>query len=379
MNKLSNLFIPSNLQEKYSDVTDFMIKSGMIYKNSTGFYSYLPYGYMILNKIINLINKKLNEVGCLQIQLPLLIQENDLVISNRLNNFGNELFKTTDRNNNNFYLLPTAEEMFTKIVRDNCYSYKQLPLILYQIDKKFRDEIRPRQGIVRSKQFTMLDIYSFDLTKEDMDKTYDKIRGIFKDIFAIFDEYPNIVKADNGTMGGKDSEEFVVKLGDETELELGHIFKLETKYTDSFKCNVKDKNDKDVNLYMGCYGIGIDRLFYRIIEKSIIKPNKLNLKYKLLPYDLAIIPSNKKYIQKAIEIGLKIEKKSNSLINPLIIDTDTNFNNKITICESMGIGKQLIINRSVEEEIVQFKSNINDDFSIQTLDFIINNIVCYIY
>lgn len=379
MIKLSNLFIPSNLQDKYSDVTDFMIKSGMIYKNSTGFYTYLPYGYTILNKIIDLINKKLNKVGCLQMQLPLLIQENDLVTSDRLNNFGNELFKTVDRNKNNFYLLPTAEELFTKIVRDNCYSYKQLPLILYQIDRKFRDEIRPRQGIVRSKQFTMLDVYSFDLTEEDMNKTYEKIRGCFKDIFAIFNEYPNIAKADNGTMGGKDSEEFIVKLGDETELELGHIFKLGTKYTNSFKCSVKDKNDKDVNLYMGCYGIGIDRLFYRIIEKSIIEPNKLNLNKKLLPYHLAIIPSDKKYVQKSIEIGLKIEQSSNRLINPIVIDIDTNINKKITICESMGIGNQLIINKSVEEEIVQFKSNINDDFSIQTVDFIINNVVCYIY
>ena len=157
-----------------------MLKSGMIRKSASGIYTWLPLGLRVLNKVENIVRKEMNSAGALEVLMP-MVQPKDLWIeSARWDKFGPELLRFNDRHEREFCLGPTHEEIITDLIRNNVKSYKELPLNIYQIQTKFRDEIRPRYGVMRSREFLMKDSYSFHLTEKCLSDTYSIMKNAYK-------------------------------------------------------------------------------------------------------------------------------------------------------------------------------------------------------
>ena len=211
--KWSQTFIPT-IKENPSDAEveshKLMIRSGMIRKLSAGIYSYLPIGTKILNKVITIIREEMDKSGAIELSLPALQPLTLLELSGRIDAFGDDLLSMKDRHKRDIALSPTHEEVITDLVKHEVSSYKQLPLILYQIQTKFRDEARPRFGVLRSKEFLMKDAYSFDIDDESLNYNYQKMYDTYCRIFERCKLDFLAVEADTGAMGGDVSHEFMV-------------------------------------------------------------------------------------------------------------------------------------------------------------------------
>ena len=187
-----------------------MIKANMIKPIASGIYTWLPLGTIILKKVENIIRAELNKGGCLEIIMP-LVQPKDLWDeSGRSKEYGPELLGFKDRNQRDFFLGPTHEEIITDIAKKEITSHKDLPKTFYQIQNKFRDEIRPRFGVMRAREFLMKDAYSFSLDEDSMHDIYSNMKKIYKNIFDLIGLDYKIVSADSGSIGGDKSEEFHV-------------------------------------------------------------------------------------------------------------------------------------------------------------------------
>ncbi|NLD87803.1 MAG: proline--tRNA ligase [Clostridiales bacterium] len=211
--KMSNLFMPT-IRELPSDaeVTShiLMLRAAMIRQVTSGSYCYLPLGYRVLRKVEQVIREEMDKSGALELHMPALLSSDLFRESGRWDVFGASMFKLKDRNDRDMCLGPTHEELFTDLVRSWIHSYKNLPITLYQIQTKFRDEPRPRYGVIRSKEFIMKDAYSFDVDEEGLDISYNKM---YKAYCAAFDRLGlkyMIVDADSGAMGGSGSQEYMV-------------------------------------------------------------------------------------------------------------------------------------------------------------------------
>ena len=211
--KWSRTFIPT-LKENPSDAEveshKLMIRSGMIRKLSAGVYSYLPLGTKILNKVINIIRDEMDKSGAIELFLPALQPLTLIELSGRIDAFGDDLLRMKDRHKRDIALSPTHEEVITDLVKNEVSSYKQLPLILYQVQTKFRDEARPRFGVLRSKEFLMKDAYSFDIDTDSLNKSYQKMYDTYCRIFERCKLDYLAVEADSGAMGGDVSHEFMI-------------------------------------------------------------------------------------------------------------------------------------------------------------------------
>ena len=195
-----------------------MMRSGLIRKLGNGLYSYMPLGYRSFMKVQKIIREELDRAGLLEMK-PTVIQPGELwKESGRWETMGPEMLKATTRGGQDMIVSPTAEEAFTALIRDGLDSYKQLPLIPYQINTKYRDEIRPRYGVMRGREFTMMDAYSFDADKESLDNSYNTVAEAYRKIFKRLGLKTISVKADTGNMGGSGSEEFMIEspVGDDT-------------------------------------------------------------------------------------------------------------------------------------------------------------------
>ena len=189
-----------------------MIKAGMIRKLSSGQYSWLPIGLRIIKKIEEIIRSELNKIGCSEILMPSVQPAELWQESERWDQYGPELLRFTDRHKRDFCLGPTFEEVITDLIRKDVSSYKQLPINLFQISSKFRDEIRPRFGVMRAREFIMKDAYSFHESQECLDQTYEKYKEAYKNIFKNLMLDFTIVDADSGNIGGNESNEFQLLL-----------------------------------------------------------------------------------------------------------------------------------------------------------------------
>jgi len=211
--KLSRYMVPT-LKEDPSDavVTShrLMMRAGLIRKESAGMYVYLPMGFRVLRKIMNIVREEMDRTGALEFLMPEMTSADLWKQSGRWETMGPEMFRIKDRNGMEYALAPTHEEAFTSVVNSIISSYRDLPVTVYQINTKFRDEIRPRFGVIRSKEFIMKDAYSFDLNEEGLEKSYQAMRQAYRRIFERcgLDTIP--VEADTGSMGGSNSEEFMV-------------------------------------------------------------------------------------------------------------------------------------------------------------------------
>ncbi len=315
-----------------------MIRAGLIRQVSSGIYNWLPLGKKVLQKVEDIIRTEMNNSDAQEILMPMVQPASLWEESGRIDQYGQELLVFLDRHDNKFCLGPTHEEIITDLCKNLLTSYKQLPVTLYQIQTKFRDEIRPRFGVMRSREFIMKDAYSFDLNKEGLDQSYAIMKDAYIKIFNRLGLDYRIVKADSGAIGGSDSEEFHV-LADSGEdllafsdksdyainaelltelqegqdpyslegkqspdgkgnlklkkgIEVGHIFKLGKKYSEILNLRIQGENG-DINPEMGCYGIGASRIVAAAIEqnhdeKGIVWPKSLS------PFQVALVEVNSK-------------------------------------------------------------------------------------
>jgi len=186
-----------------------LVRAGYIRRIAAGIYSWLPLGYITLRNIERIIREEMDEAGFQEVHFPALLPRDAYEKSNRWSEYGPDLFRLQDRKGSDYLLGPTHEEMFTLMVKGEYSSYKDLPLSLYQIQTKYRDELRPRSGIIRGREFVMKDSYSFDLTDEGLDQSYNKHRDAYIKTFDRLGLRYNIVSATSGAMGGSRSEEFL--------------------------------------------------------------------------------------------------------------------------------------------------------------------------
>ena len=215
--RLSNYFLPT-LKETPADAEmeshKLMLKAGLIRKVTAGVYNYLPLGFKVLKKIEEVVREEMNRAGAQEIKLPIIQPATLWKESGRWDDFGPEMFKLADRKERQFALGPTHEEIITDLVRNELNSYKDLPLVLFQINDKYRDEIRPRHGVMRSREFLMKDAYSFHATQESLDETYEQMYDAYARVFDRLDLDWVAVEAPTGLMGGSYSQEFMA-LADE--------------------------------------------------------------------------------------------------------------------------------------------------------------------
>jgi prolyl-tRNA synthetase len=269
-----------------------LLRGGYIRKVASGLYSFLPLGFKVLKKVEAIVREEMNRAGAQEVILPCVTPADFWQKSGRWDHYGKELLRFQDRHENLFCFGPTCEESITDLVLQSVKSPKQYPLTLYQIQTKFRDEIRPRFGLMRAREFVMKDAYSFHTTQESLDQTYRDMQAAYERILSRCGLNFQMVSADSGQMGGDESAEFMV-LADTGEdavlvakdgshalnmevveqrsgfdrslynevrgIEVGHIFKLGTKYCDAFGLS---------GVTMGCYGIGVSRIMAAAIEQN---------------------------------------------------------------------------------------------------------------
>jgi prolyl-tRNA synthetase len=216
MMRFSKMFLPT-LREAPAEAEiishQLMLRAGMIRKLASGIYSFLPLGIRGLKKVEQIIREEMDSIGAQELLMPALLPAESYRESGRWDVFGSEMFRLKDRSNRDFCLGPTHEELFTETVKSSVRSYRGLPLILYQIQNKYRDEIRPRFGVMRSREFIMKDAYSFDRNSEELESSYEKMREAYRRIFERIGLDYKVVEADSGVMGGSGSQEFMVTSG----------------------------------------------------------------------------------------------------------------------------------------------------------------------
>ncbi len=212
--RVSGLFL-STQREVPADAEipshQLMLRAGLIRKEASGIYSFMPLGFRVYRKVENIIREEMDKAGAQELIMPALLPAEAYKASGRWDRFGPEMFRLHDRGGRDFCLGPTHEESFTEAVRDNIRSYKQLPVTLYQIQHKYRDEKRPRFGVMRSREFVMKDAYSFDCDEAGLDKSYITMYDAYRKIFDRMGLDYTVVDADSGAMGGSGSQEFMVK------------------------------------------------------------------------------------------------------------------------------------------------------------------------
>ena len=392
--KLSNLLFNS-LKESPKEAKiishQLMLRSSMIRQHTSGIYTWLPLGFKVLKNIENIIRNNQDEIGCNEMLMS-TIQSSELwKKSGRYADYGKEMLRITDRHDNDLLYGPTNEEVITDLFSDYVNSYKGLPKYLYHIQWKFRDEIRPRFGVMRGREFLMKDAYSFDLTEEAAFETYKKFFRSYLKTFLDLGLQPIPVKAATGAIGGDLSHEFQIlantgeselaydsKLVDSNlyeksyeeittmysasdemidksksdviigrGIEVGHIFNFGTKYTKPLECFVLNQDGKRITPYMGSYGIGVSRLTAAIIE-AFHDDKGIKWPINISPFKINIImQSNSDYVSDVESIyNLLITKYDNVSLD----DRDLSIGRKIKDSELIGIPWTLIIGNNFKEK-----------------------------
>jgi len=397
-----------------------MLKAGLIRQVASGVYNWLPLGVKVLRKVENIVRREMENSGAQEILMP-MVQPGELwKESGRWQQYGQELLIFEDRHDREFCLGPTHEEVITDLCRNEIRSYKQLPVIFYQIQTKFRDEIRPRFGVMRSREFIMKDAYSFDLSEQQMDDSYQSMRDAYIRIFNSLGLDYRIVKADSGAIGGADSEEFHVladsgedllafsdksdyainaelliesksdqdpgslegqdspdgkgKLKLKRGIEVGHIFKLGRKYSESMKLTIQSENG-NIHPEMGCYGIGISRIVAAAIEQSHDDKGIIWSK-EISPYTTALVeinPKGEKNLKNlCTQIYTSLKERGHEV---LWDDRDQSAGVKFSDMELIGIPQMIIIGeKSFRENKVEFKMRGEDKIVSLIPDEVLNKI-----
>ncbi|MBI3601903.1 MAG: proline--tRNA ligase [Candidatus Omnitrophica bacterium] len=362
------------------------LRASLVHMLTAGVYSYLPVGYKVLRKVENIIRQEMDAIGCCELLMPSL-QPMELWKKTGRDQSLKEVMITFDnKKGQRMCLGPTHEEIITTIAKDFIQSYRQLPVTLYQIQTKFRDEIRTRFGIVRACEFIMKDAYSFDRDGQGLKKNYDLQLGAYVKIFKRCGLDPIVVSADSGAMGGSVSHEFLVTapVGEDAlwfnstngqmikdedgktpsppgvwqkkiAIELGHIFQLGTKYSEALGAVFLDEDGKQKPLIMGCYGIGVSRLIAAIIE---LNSDKFGIIWptEVAPFEVEILPVQAGDAPLMALAERYYKELQAGGVDVLLDDRDESAGRKFNDADLIGIPYQVIIGqRMLAQNQVEIK------------------------
>lgn len=368
---------------------DLLAKHGFVKQSGSGIYEFLPLGLRVQKNVCNIIRKHLDSAGCFELELSTLVNPNLWVNSGRLNpkNANEELLFSADKK---YLLAPTGEEQITTAV--GSVSYKQLPLSFYQINRKFRNELRPRGGILRSREFLMKDLYTFDATSEAAHSSYSRIQEAYRNIFDAFGVPYIVAEADSGDMGGSLSHEYhyASQSGEDTVarctscgfvanlemlpdlknpktvsskktkektcpqcssslafdqcIEVGHTFYLGDRYSKPLKSMVTLKDGAQVPMEMGCYGIGVTRIIGAVAEK-MMDENGLRWPKAIAPFP-CIVVSNDTEAAKTVASALA----SSSEYDVAFDDRTSQIGQAMRDARESGIPLTLVVGKSWKNE-----------------------------
>jgi len=386
-----------------------------------------------MKKIEDIVRQEQNNIGAQEMLMPTIQSADIWKESGRYNDYGDEMLRIQDRQGREMLYGPTNEELITEIFRSSIKSYKSLPQMLYHIQWKFRDEVRPRFGVMRCREFYMKDAYSFDINDEEAKKSYNKMFYSYLKIFSKLGLKAIPMSADTGPIGGDLSHEFII-LADTGEsnvyadksifdintdkydfsekslekmrndfssfyavtdekfnkndfdksvkknnqisakgIEVGHIFYFSDKYSKPLNCLVDHQAGKKIPVKMGSYGIGVSRLVGALIEANF-QNNVMKWPKSVSPYEIVIIPNINKNNKKSFETSVKIYKElQKQKIDVLLDDVDESMSVKFKKHDLIGIPYQIIIGSKSEENRFEFKE-VGSDASLLSLDEIKNKI-----
>ena len=427
---LSNIFLPLT-KDLPSDAKikshQLMLRIGMIKQSSSGIYSWLPLGFKVMKKIESIVRQEQNNIGAQEMLMPTIQSAEIWKESGRYNDYGDEMLRIKDRQGREMLYGPTNEELITEIFRSSVKSYKSLPQILYHIQWKFRDEVRPRFGIMRCREFYMKDAYSFDIDDEEAKKSYNKMFYSYLKIFSKLELKAIPMAADTGPIGGELSHEFIiladtgesnvyadknifnintdkydlnekslekmrndfssfysvtdekfnkedfdskVKKDDQIStkgIEVGHIYYFGDKYSKPLNCLVDHHEGKKIPVKMGSYGIGVSRLVGALIEVNF-QNEVMKWPKSVSPYEVVIISNINKNNKKSLDIATKIYKElQKQKIDVLLDDVDENMSAKFKKHDLIGIPYQIIIGSKSEENRYEFKE-VRKDSTLLSLE-----------
>ena len=417
---ISKSFIPilkNNPTEAKIKSHQLMLRAGMIRQSSAGIYSWLPLGFKVMKKIENIVREEQDRIGVQELLMPTIQSSEIWKESGRYDDYGEEMLRIKDRQNREMLYGPTNEELITEIFRSSIKSYKLLPQLLYHIQWKFRDELRPRFGIMRCREFYMKDAYSFDINDEEAVFSYNKFYLSYLRTFKRLDLSAIPMAADTGPIGGNLSHEFIIlaetgeskiftdkrifevnsegyklekksledlrkkfeayySVTDEKYnksefeknvpkehrlttkgIEVGHIFYFGDKYSKPLNATVDLQEGKKDFVKMGSYGIGVSRLVGAIIEAKYNDKDEI-MKWPLAvsPYDIAIIPLVTKNENSNLEKANSIYKfLKEKKIDAILDDTEENFSSKLKKFNLIGVPYQIIIGKKSEGDLLEFK------------------------
>jgi len=416
--RLSQYFLPT-LKENPSEAQivshRLMLRAGMIRQSSAGIYSWLPMGLRVLRKIEQIVREEQDRAGCQEVLMPTIQPAELWQRSGRYDDYGKEMLRIKDRHDRDMLYGPTNEEQITDIVKMECQSYKDMPKMLYHIQWKFRDEVRPRFGIMRGREFLMKDAYSFDMDYESSKRAYNKMFVAYLRTFDRLGIKAIPMRADTGPIGGDLSHEFLVlaetgesgvfvhkdvlefdipgedvdyngdlqpivdkwtslyaatdekheesaeaELGDKLlaarGIEVGHIFHFGTKYSKPMGATVTDQDGNEIDLQMGSYGIGVSRLIGAIIEAShddggIIWPESV------APFNVGLI-NLKSGDADCDETCAKLYAELNAAgVETLLDDTNERAGAKFNNMDLIGLPWQVVIGpRGLKNGVAEVKN-----------------------
>ena len=394
----------TELDEQFP-VQDMLVQTGQIDQFSSGIYAYGHVPYLVKKNVDKVISSVLSRYNCAEISLPILQPESIWIESGRLERYVSDgvMFRSLN-DNGNYCLAPTAEEAVVSFAKRRLFSYKQLPVTYFQIGAKFRNELRSRGFLLRGKAFDMMDAYSFDRSKEDLDKSYENMKKAYMDIFNELGLKVQPVGADSGAIGGSKSEEFMMisPIGEDnilvdtntnkafnTELldrpdaetyllenygikdinnlekmkavELGHIFQLGDKYSKSMNATYIDEDNSYKNFIMGCYGIGVSRTVAMIYENNIVlkdgKFDGIALPVNISPYTIYLIPKtdDPDKLKLANDIYQELEDKK----IPVLFDDRDNMSIGAKIKDSKIVGTPYctVLGKTLDDGIITIENN----------------------
>lgn len=392
--KFSNMIIPTTKETPNDAVLVshiLLLRAGFIQSIGSGLYNFLPLGKITLDKVRAVVKDELDKAGCQEVHLPIVTPISLWEETGRADKFGKELLRFKDRHENDFVLSPTNEEAMVNLVRQTVKSYKQLPVNVYQINWKFRDEVRPRFGLMRGREFLMKDAYSFHTSTEDMEREFALMEETYKKIFTRLGLEFRVVEADSGAIGGAGSKEFMV-LADSGEdtimvcdscdfganveviseeesvcpkcggslsqtkgIEAGHIFQLGTVYSEPMKAEFLNENQKLEPFVMGTYGIGVSRLLAAVIEQNHDEKGCIWTK-ESTPFHVDIIVAkakNEDQMKVATELYDALKAKGIDVLLDDRADKKTGFGVKVKDFELIGMPYALVVGNDIAEGKVE--------------------------
>ena len=437
--RLSRFYLPilrENPKEAEIVSHRLMLRAGMVRQMSAGIYAWLPLGHMVLRKIEQIVREEQARAGAVELLMPTLQSADLWRESGRYDGYGKEMLRIQDRHERDMLYGPTNEEMITDIVRRDIKSYKDLPFTLYHIQWKFRDEIRPRFGVMRGREFLMKDAYSFDLTEDDARKSYQKQFVAYLRTFGRMGLKAIPMRADTGPIGGDLSHEFIILAetgesevfchkdlvdlpippedtdfdGDlspimeertslyaatdeihdaerfEAEvpedkrlsargIEVGHIFYFGTKYSDPMNAVVQGPDGKEVQLQCGSYGVGVSRLLGAIIEASH-DDNGIIWPEAVAPFKVGIINLKSGDADTDAACEDVYGKLTGAGVEVLYDDRDERAGGKFATMDLIGLPWQLVIGpRGLKSGVVELKNRATGEKEELSLDAALSKLI----